>query len=412
VNQRVSVAVAAVLALTATTAPSPAGAEELTLTAQAVAARGEFLTQVAPPETRGVLCLVDSGVDLNPDTEPILVGRESVLEGTGDDVTSYHHGTYVAMVAGAAANGWGMIGAWPHLRILSVRALPEGTEHLSGDAYRAAMLRCVQAKTVRGIDIRVMELALGGRAIDRPESELAGLSDAVAYARQNGIVVVSAAGNDAGALNVPAAVPGVISVGATDRAGALCTFSSRGPDLDVTALGCQMDVTMLPAGDVGVGQSTSLASAYVAGAVTALRSYRPDLTVAQTEELVRGPLDIGAAFRAAGLTALADSYVAPPPAPIPSPAVAPCNPRTHVCTTPRVSKVRRARGRVIIRLRSVPKGVRVKVRVNGKPRRHTTRSRVISVKSRRVKIVSIRFVAKGLEPSPPAVVRPARRSSL
>lgn len=406
---RISLGLAA--ALLTTVVPETSAVAELTITAQATVAHGEFLTQTPPPETRGVLCLVDSGVDVNPDTEPVLVGRESVLDGTADDVTPYHHGTYVAMVAGAAANGWGMVGAWPHLRILSVRALPEGTDHLSADAYRAAMLRCVQAKTVRGIDIRVIELALGGRAIDRPESELAGLSDAVAYARQNGIVVISAAGNDAGAVNVPASVPGVISVGATDRAGALCAFSSRGPDLDVTALGCQMDVAMLPAGDLGVGQSTSLASAYVAGAVTALRSYRPDLTVAQTEELVRGSLDIGAAFRAVGLAAVADSYVAPPPATPPGQAQAPCNPSTHVCTTPRVSKVRRTKGRVIIRLRSVPKGVRVAVRVNGQPRRHTTRSRVISVRSRKVKIVSIRFVAKGLKPSQPAVVRPARRSS-
>ena len=93
--------------------PPAAGAQELTLTAQAVAAHAEFLTQAPPPPVQGVLCLVDSGVDLNPDTEPILVGRESVFDGTLDDVTPYHHGTYVAMVAGAAANGWGMVGAWP-----------------------------------------------------------------------------------------------------------------------------------------------------------------------------------------------------------------------------------------------------------------------------------------------------------
>ena len=278
-----------------------------------------------------MLCLVDSGVDLNPDTEPILVGRESVLEGTGDDVTGYHHGTYVAMVAGAAANGWGMIGAWPQLRVLSVRALPEGTEHLSGDAYRAGMLRCVQAKTVRGVDIRVMELALGGRAIDRPESELAGMSDAVAYARQNGIVVVSAAGNDAGAVNVPASVPGVVSVGATDRAGALCAFSSRGPDLDLTAPGCEMDVAMRRPGT----------SAWVRA-----RAWRPRTRPAsssrcaptgrtygaQTEDQVRGALDVGAAFRAAGLAPCADTYV---PA-APQPAATGQTPRTVQPADPRV----------------------------------------------------------------------------
>ena len=48
-----------------------------------------------------------------------------------------------------------------------------------------------------------------------------------------------------------------------------------------------MDVAVVPDGTPGVGQSTSLASAYVSGVVTALRSYRPDLDVAQTEALLR-----------------------------------------------------------------------------------------------------------------------------
>ena len=141
-------ATALALALAAA-APAPAGAQELTLTAQAVAAHAEFLTQAPPPPVQGVLCLVDSGVDLNPDTEPNLVGRESVFDGTLDDVTPYHHGTYVAMVAGAAANGWGMVGAWPHLKILSIRALPENSEHMAGDAYRAGILRCVRGQEQR-----------------------------------------------------------------------------------------------------------------------------------------------------------------------------------------------------------------------------------------------------------------------
>src|SRR3954451_6428188 len=118
--------VCAGVGIAAYAAPNTGVAAEMAITAQAVAAHGEFLTQVPVPTTQGVLCLVDSGVDINADTEPILLGRESVFDGTVDDVTSYHHGTYVAMVAGAAANGWGMVGAWPHLRVLSVRALPEG----------------------------------------------------------------------------------------------------------------------------------------------------------------------------------------------------------------------------------------------------------------------------------------------
>lgn len=400
----------AIVGLAALGCVDSAQAAELTVTAQAVAARGEFLTQAPPPPTQGVLCLVDSGVDVNPDTEPILVGRESIHGGTTDDVTSYHHGTYVAMVAGAAANGWGMVGAWPQLRVLSVRVLPEGSEHLSAQDYRAGIVRCVQAKNLQGIDVRAVELALGGPATDRPESEIAQITDAVAYARQNGLVVLSAAGNDAGAVNVPASISGVVAVGATDRAGALCAFSSRGPDVDLTTLGCDMDVAMVPDGGIGIGQSSSLASAYAAGIAVALRSYQPNLSVQQTEDLLRGGLDVGAVFRAAGLAALPDSYVPPPPPAATGQAPAPCSPQIRVCTSPQVRSVRRTRRGVIIRLHAVPKSLRVAVRVNGKPRRHTTRSRVIRIKSRKVKLVTIRFVAKGLAPSSAAVVRPSRRA--
>src|SRR4051812_12345126 len=267
------------VATVAVAAPPAAKSAELAVTAQAVAAHGEFLTQAPAPPTQGVLCLVDSGVDVNPDTESILVGRESIHGGTTDDVTSYHHGTYVAMVAGAATNGWGMVGAWPGLRVLSIRVLAEGSEHLTGDAYRDGILSCRRARQALGIDIKVIELALGGPLQDRPDTELADINEAVARARSDGISVVSAAGNDGGPVNVPAALPNVLAVTASQRDGALCSFSSRGTEVDLAALGCEMDVAQVPDGTAGIGQSTSLASAYVAGVLVALRSFRPDLTV-------------------------------------------------------------------------------------------------------------------------------------
>jgi mannitol-1-phosphate/altronate dehydrogenase len=79
----------AIIGLSVLVCADSARAAELTVTAQAVAAHGEFLTQAPVPPIQGVLCLVDSGVDVNPDTEPILVGRESIHGGTTDDVTPY-----------------------------------------------------------------------------------------------------------------------------------------------------------------------------------------------------------------------------------------------------------------------------------------------------------------------------------
>jgi hypothetical protein len=417
VKHRFPLATATALAIAATV-PCAAGAQELTLTAQAVAAHAEFLTQAPPPPVQGVLCLVDSGVDVNPDTESILVGRESLFGGTLDDVTAYHHGTYVSMVAGAAANGWGMVGAWPQLKVLSIRALPEASAHMAGEAYRAGILRCVEAKNTGAADVRVVELALGGPPTGRAAAELAQMADAVAYARQFGIVVISAAGNDGSAVNAPAALPGVIAVGAAGRDGALCGFSSRGPELDLTSLGCDMDVATVPAGDAGIGQSTSLASAFTAGIATALRSYRPDLSVSETEQLLIGQasastrmLDASATFRAAALGSLVDAYR--PPAPIASPAPAPaarlaCDPHRRVCAVPRLVRQRRGARRIVVRLASVPKGAAVLVRVNGR-KRLRTRSRIIRIRVRRNQTVSIRFVARGRASSEPLIIRPKKR---
>ena len=133
-----------------------------------------------------------------------------------------------------------------------------------------------------------------------------------------------------------------------------------------------MDVATTPDGGPGVGQSTSLASAYVAGVVTALRSYRPDLSVEQTESLIRatatptpaGPvLNAAAAFRAAGLGAIVDAYRPPAPG---APAPRACNRKRRVCSVPRLKSIRRRGRRVVIRLRPFPAKLRVVVRADGR----------------------------------------------
>jgi hypothetical protein len=417
VSLRRHVAAAAIAALAAGLAPTTAAcADELAITAQSVLAHGEFLTQAPPPPAQGVLCVVDSGVDVNPDTEPILAGRESVFGGTVDDVTGYHHGTYVAMVAGAAANGWGMVGAWPRLKVLSIRALAEGSDHLSGDAYREGIARCVSAKVGAGVDVRAIELAIGGPPSGRTASELAEIQDSIARATQNGIVVISAAGNDGGPVNAPASLGDVLAVGAADKDGAFCGFSSRGSELGLAALGCGMNVATAPAGAPGMGQSTSLASGYVSGAVVALRSYRPDLSAGDTRALLNATssigmagriLNIAAAFRAAGLGSLVDAYRPPsPPSASPPPTTVPqvCDARRRVCSRPLVVRTRLRGNRILIRLKVVPKSHRVVVRVDGHLRLRT-RSRVISLRVRRFRNISIRFARPGLRASLPVVVR-------
>ena len=253
----------------------------------------------------------------------------------------------------------------------------------------------------------------------RAAAELAMMTEAVARARADGITVISASGNDGGSVNAPAALPGVISVGASASDGNLCSFSSRGPELDVVAVGCGMDVAALPNGAPGTGQSTSLASAFVAGVMTALRSYKPEISSAEAEALLASTsavagasvsrLDASALFRAAGLSSLVDAYQPPAPAAPMTPASAApqCNAATRVCSRPRVRRVTRHGRRVIIRLARLPKGVRAAVRVGGRLRAQT-RKRVIRLRAARKQMITIRFVAPGLAPSEPTVIRGTR----
>src|ERR1022692_1817314 len=108
-------------------------------TVQQSAADALFLQYAPAPSTPGIVCLVDSGVDPNPDTTPILAGSYALSPNTNteDELAALNlplpgghpdgHGTYMAMIAAAPANGWGMVGLAPtSVRIYDLKALAAG----------------------------------------------------------------------------------------------------------------------------------------------------------------------------------------------------------------------------------------------------------------------------------------------
>ena len=138
-----------------TLAASPAvAAAEVERPVQGESSNGLFLSYAPEPSEDGALCLVDSGVDENHDTEEGIIERTSVA---GDGSS--------------------------------------GEDGFRFDAYRNAIQRCRQLKTEEGLPIKVVLLALGGS--DSPsDSDLERLEDSVKQARDRGINVVAAAGND------------------------------------------------------------------------------------------------------------------------------------------------------------------------------------------------------------------------
>ncbi len=210
--------------------PAARAGAETGVTAQAVTDNGAFLPYAPPPAQLAGLCLVDMGVNLNPDTEGVVVERTALDGGSGGDVSPTLHGTVLAMMA-AAANGWGMVGTAPHaVQIVSVRILEPAQTTFPFTAYSSGITECLELR--HKYNIRVINLSLGTAESPSAESYEA-LVNAVERATNYGVAVVAAAGNDdGGAVEYPAAYPRVLSVGATDtQGGGFCSFSNRGEGL-------------------------------------------------------------------------------------------------------------------------------------------------------------------------------------
>ena len=199
------------------------------------------------------------------------------------------HGTAVAsLIAGhghGANKADGIIGVAPAAKILSVRVTVESGDPLLANGSIAAGLPGAIAKGIR------YAVAQGVGVIDLPldPAALAGATpggstaerDAVAYALSKNVVLVAPGGDGGfrGAVNYPAAYPGVISVGAFDQAFTKATFSSRKSYVTLTAAGDGVDAAT-PSG-YAMLHSTGAASAVVAGMVALIRAQFPTLTPAQ-----------------------------------------------------------------------------------------------------------------------------------
>jgi Subtilase family len=323
---------ALVLLLACAVLPGLSRAETIS-TAQAVADDGTFLPTVPRPAQPAGLCLVDTGVNLNPDTESVVVDRTAIDGGTGNDLSPTMHGTLLAMIAGAPENGWGMVGTAPQsIQIVSVRILePEQTTFPFG-YYTDGITTCLQLE--QKYHIKVIDLSLGSPDVPSNQDYQA-ITNALQEANNYGVAVVAAAGNDdGGPLDYPAAYPSVLSVGAADtQGGAFCSFSNRGEGLRLIAPGCDLDAADPSSGepDYNYWQGSSESSDIAASALDALMSYKPELSPQAAEEYVTnahaGVLDIAQTFRNAGLAQLvAEGEAAEPstkPAPGPNPVVPP-----------------------------------------------------------------------------------------
>ena len=185
--------------------------------------------------TRGegvTVAVVDTGVAADhPAWGNRLLPGYDFIDGDTVPEDVYGHGTHVAGLIGADG---AVSGVAPGVQLLPVRVLKDqAPSSESGVASGILWAAGLHPSLPNPHPAQVINLSLGSR--DYPVL----IAAAIGRALEAGVIVVAAAGNDGGALNYPAALPGVIAV--TALAGPKTSYqpgyASRGAGLWLTAYG-------------------------------------------------------------------------------------------------------------------------------------------------------------------------------
>ncbi len=234
------------------------------------------------------IAIIDTGImSTHEDLVGSVVGGYNFVADNYAYTDDNGHGTHVAGIAAArTGNGIGIAGAAGQASLLAAKALDAQGRGTDGDLADA-----IRWSVDQGAGVINMSLT-------SPEYSTV-IAEAVKYAEARNVIVVAAAGNDGcNQISFPAALPGVVSVGAIDSAGVWAAFSNAAPELDMAAPGVGIWSTVrymaFPFENNWYAKfdGTSMAAPHVAGSAALLRAYRPaysaDLAVAVLRRQVEG----------------------------------------------------------------------------------------------------------------------------
>lgn len=210
------------------------------------------------------------------------------------------HGTHVAGTVAAVDNEIGVIGVAHNSDLYSVKVL---------DRQGRGKLSDIIAGIEWSVDqeMQIINMSLG------TSSDVQSFEDAVDAAYSSGVLIVAAAGNSGDdGVSYPAAYGSVIAVAAScgeaesqycDGSDDIASFSSTGPEVELTAPGVEVESTWIEGGYHN-GSGTSMASPHVAGVAALLWATDPDLSNSAIRELMTGtavPLGHGGDLEGHGL---------------------------------------------------------------------------------------------------------------
>ncbi|RNC85473.1 MAG: peptidase S8 [Balneola sp.] len=232
---------------------------------------------------------------MNPDFDPRDIVGDDYEDLTNrfygnNDVkgASYEHGTHVAGIVGAVRNNEVGINGVADVKLMILRAVPNGDER-DKDVANA-----IRYAVENGAKVINMSFGKGYS----PQKFY--VDEAVKFADEQGVLLVNGAGNDSENIDSTDSYPNkyyesggyatsFITVGASSwerGADLTAVFSNYGVEnVDIFAPGVEVYSTY-PYDEYKANDGTSMASPVVAGVAALVMSYYPELTAAQVKEII------------------------------------------------------------------------------------------------------------------------------
>jgi len=221
-----------------------------------------------------VISVVDTGVDeTHPALMDVTIRKENFTQQLDTDEEG--HGTHVCGILAGRPTAHrseifeGVSGA--NLYVAKAIAGSYDTDELYYQAIRSASLQG-----------QVLNMSEGGQVLDRTEALIIGM------AIKRNVPVISAMGNafeSGNPVYYPAAIDGVIAVGASDQMGRRAGFSCTGAHICIAAPG--VDIWSAYPGAWAVMMGTSMAAPMVSAAIALMLSKNRGLTLGDIRNILK-----------------------------------------------------------------------------------------------------------------------------
>ena len=214
----------------------------------------EYFWPVVIERPSVVVAVLDTGIDVDhPDLKDKVIQSVNFSKSpTSDDV--FGHGTHIAGIIAANLDNTGMAGIAPNSRLLNVKIADD-----NGICDVNAVAKGIEWAVNNGAQIINLSLQLSNNSLE--------LDKAIEYAKEKGVIVVAAAGNNLyNQISYPAYYDSTISVTALTSDNKLAPLANIADWVDFAMPGYKIYST-LPDGNYGYKTGTSFATAHMSGLV-------------------------------------------------------------------------------------------------------------------------------------------------